>query len=198
MDTKEIVITVAAGIALVAAGYLVVRKVLASQSSAASADTPATTVVNQAAPQSYVPNSTAYAPIGAITGDPSKASAPPGVNPSDLNLATVQAPAFQAPAPVNLGTAAANAPPTGSALQPTDTHSSAPALTGNAAIVDAEYMKVFGRHLDDGTNNFWVHALDSGAANTGNLESLIIKGAQGSDKGTAAALAPDAVIKAYG
>lgn len=195
MDTKEIVITIAAGVALSAAAYFVVRKVLDAQTVATPES--GTTIVEQPTPPTFVPSSAAYAPIGAITSNPSSASAPPGVDPADLNLTTVKMPDMQALPRVDLGIAGNNAPPAGSALQPTDIHSSAPTLVGNAAIVDAEYLKIFGRHAEQAGLDYWTAAINSGGLKPADLDTKLIKGAQNSDIGASDTLQPGLVISTY-
>lgn len=192
MDIQKIV-PVFVGVVLIVGGYFVARKILASQNEAVDSQ-PTNMPVNAPSLPSYTPTVASYTPIGAITSSPSSASAPPGVNPSDLSLSTVVVPASAPPHPINLGTAAANAPPGGTALQPTDAHSSAPALTGNAALIDSEYLKLFGRHAEQAGLDFWGRQFDNGGITSSNLERTLIRGAQNEDIASSVIRQPGAVI----
>lgn len=193
MDKKEIMIAVG-GVALVGVGFLVYKKMSNNSTDAAAMASQDVTQI-----PAYVPSSTSYTPVG--LNNTGKTTTVPGTDPSQVDtsladLPSLKPPVFSLPT-VDLGTAGLNAPGTGMAIQPTDGHSSAPALTGNAAIIDAEYVKLFGRHAEQAGLDYWNNALNSGL-NAADLDKQLIKGAQSTDAGAAAVNAPNLVIQYAG
>jgi hypothetical protein len=194
MDTKETIVVVGVGAVLAFGAYVIIRKMGDAQVAAQ-----AQTVQQPATLPTYNPVVTAYTPVGLNPPGSPATNTPPGVDPSHVDLAVVKAPPpVDLPAP-NLGDHGAHAPDAGAAVQPSgstaDHVSNTPALTGNAALVDAEYQKLFGRHAEEAGLNFWANQLNAGTLKSDDLEKRLIQGAQNQDVAASVANAPDLVIK---
>jgi hypothetical protein len=191
MDTKETIIIVGVGAVLAVGAFVVIRKMGDN-----TAQAQAVNVQEPVSLPGYNPVITAYTPVGLNPPGSPASAAPPGVDPAEVTLATVKAPAMpDLPAP-NLGDVS-HVPPAGNAVQPVGNpadHNTAPALTGNAALVDAEYVKLFGRHAEEAGSAFWQTQLARGLS-TADLDKALIQGAQGSDVAASVVNAPGAVIQ---
>lgn len=86
---------------------------------------------------------------------------------------------------------------TGLASIPDGSASSAPALTGNAALVDAAYMKDFGRHAEQAGLDYWAGVMASGGVSAAGLDAALIGGAQGSDISAAVVRNPAQYVDAF-
>jgi hypothetical protein len=125
-------------------------------------------------PAAYNPQQMTFAPIPVGVNHPgAPGSTAPGVDPAAVTLPSVQ--------PVPLAPHAPLPPPS---IPNVDTNpivqAHDPALTGNSALIDADYMRLFGRHAEQAGLDYWNNALAHGG-DTSNLVASLTRGAQGAD-----------------
>lgn len=199
MEHKHIAVVVVGGIALTfLVHYLIKRYMPATVSQ--------TDVVASAAPQmttpvaAYTPVSNAYTPlpVGAITpgADGHTSQLPPGISESSVMLPTVQPVKTVADPGTTLNQALSSIIPDPVQHDTTDpTSQGVNSLTGNAALIDARYVALFGRHAEQAGLDFWSNAMNSGAVTAASLDKDLTRGAQTTDQGAEVVNNPSAVIQ---
>jgi hypothetical protein len=203
VEKKHIAVVVVGGIALIALTHYLVKRymnqaVAATVTDASASASPQAMQTGGTIP-AYTPTGNAYAPIpvGAILpgSDAHATQTPPGVTNASVLLPVIQPHKNGADAGAdmiaNADALSAAAPDT---HVPDPTTTGVDALTGNASIIDAHYMMLFGRHADAGGLGFWKTQMDNGLAVT-DLDRALTRGAQTTDQGAEVRVNPDAVIQ---
>lgn len=157
------------------------------------------------APPSFTPSAQTYAPIAVGINTNGNSTPPPGVPAAQVSTPPVEhgnaavLPHHEGPNANDVTGAAGAALVNGTGLAsiPTGGITSAPAAVGNADVIDAEYVKVFGRHADNAGMAFWKTALDNGTIAAADLDKNLIRGAQGSDIGAAVMRQPQLYVSSY-
>lgn len=210
MSTKTVFYTIA-GVAVVGTlGFFAWKKwgsalVASSSDTSASTDAAPMSSGSVAATPSFNAASQSYTalPIGVNVG--ASNNSPPGIPAAQISTAptnsgnAVVSPSDYGPSAADVSNAANQqvTNSTGHAAQPTDAISSAPGLTGDAAIIDSEYVKLFGRHAEQAGLDFWGNAMNAGVINANNLENNLIRGAQNGDIAAAATRNPNLYVAAF-
>lgn len=199
MDSKHKIIVAGAIGAAALVGFFAWKKY--GGAFGASGSTDANTPVASSASFTPVANSYSAIPIGATTG--SNAAPPPGVPAAQVTTQTGHGnadvaddeydPRHHANSAQQQYTSATG----GQASIPTGSVSSVNTAAGNAALIDMEYMKVFGRHAEQAGLDFWTKAMGNGDVTTSSLERDLIRGAQGADIGAALTRDPARFVSSY-
>lgn len=200
METKHITAVVIGGIALAALTHFLVKRYMRDVESSRAA-TPVASALQMATPvAAYTPVSNSYAPlpIGAITPgtDDHSTRLPPGISENSVMLPTVAPPKSVPDSGSSWKDALAGiVTDTPAAVTHDPVTQGVTNLTGNAALIDQSYVKLFGRHAEQAGLDFWTNAMDKGVVTADTLDKNLTRGAQNADRGAEVALHPDLVIQ---
>lgn len=199
MEAKHVTAVVIGGAVLAALTHFLIKRYMPATTAQTLA--PATTTVQASTPvAAYTPVSNAYAPlpIGAIQAgtDNHTSQLPPGLSESSVMLPSVSPPKSLPDSGSSWKDALASVVPDTPHRDTTDpTTNGVNGLTGNAALIDSAYFKLFGRHAEQAGLDFWGNTMDRGIVTASTLEQNLTRGAQNADRGAEVTLHPELVIQ---